>query len=500
MVVLIRTVLAVADISRPGLDPDETLFVNAATLRLPGIFIAHTFHGIPLMVFPYIGALKSWLYDPIFAVFGTSATSIRVPVVLIVSASLLLLYVAVRDLVNIPVALLSVTALCFDGSVFWLTRDDVGPSALEFALKCVALFSAARFARSPKARWVLALLVSLGLGVFNKLNFIWVVNAATAVSVLVAIRHRRSLRARWPVVAVWVAGLAVIYLCWALYYFHNHIDAIEATGGSSLAQPWPDFEPRMSSILAGTWFYTYALAKLATPDPVVWLILVLFAAGAVASVASPRTRNRPIAWMALGTLLIAIQILITLKATAGWHYISVYPFVTIVAVYGVYAAAQLLVRRSDRVRLALACVAAVILAYDGFLMAKYFSALQRAPKYSAWSPAIYTLSNDLRNLNAHVFTADWGIFPQLYAQHPGRQVTELAYGVGGPYSATEAKAIRAIVAGVPGPKVIVTHTNPEVIFPNANKHLFKALAGHLKLAQTVTGPQGVPVYNIYSYH
>src|SRR6202042_2575764 len=91
VVIVIRTVLALADISRPGLDPDESLFVNAATLRLPGIFIAHTFHGITLMVFPYIGALKSWLYDPIFAVFGISPASIRVPVVLIVSGSLFLL-------------------------------------------------------------------------------------------------------------------------------------------------------------------------------------------------------------------------------------------------------------------------------------------------------------------------------------------------------------------------------------------------------------------------
>src|ERR1039458_2521284 len=76
-----RVVLSAYRISRPGLQADETLFVNAAKLRIPGEFITHQIDGIPIMVFPYIGALKSWIYAPIFSLFGSSPLTIRLPVV-----------------------------------------------------------------------------------------------------------------------------------------------------------------------------------------------------------------------------------------------------------------------------------------------------------------------------------------------------------------------------------------------------------------------------------
>ena len=146
---VIRIVLSEHLIDEPGLQYDETLFVNAATLQLPGVGVAHSVAGIPVMIFPYIGALKSWLYEPIFKVFGTSPTTVRMPAVLAVSVGLGFLYLAVRDLVNRPVAILVFVVLCFDNSVFWLTRDDVGPSALELLLKCFVLWCVARFARAP---------------------------------------------------------------------------------------------------------------------------------------------------------------------------------------------------------------------------------------------------------------------------------------------------------------------------------------------------------------
>ena len=67
VVLLARLFLSLQMIGRPGLQYDETLFVNAATLRIPGFFLLHQFLGIPLSVYPYIGALKSWIYSPLFS-------------------------------------------------------------------------------------------------------------------------------------------------------------------------------------------------------------------------------------------------------------------------------------------------------------------------------------------------------------------------------------------------------------------------------------------------
>jgi hypothetical protein len=499
--VVVRLLLSAYMIHRPGLEYDETLFVNAATLRIPHNFLMSSWHGIPLMVFQYIGALKSWLYTPVFAMFGTSAATIRLPAVVIVCAGLLVLYPAVRDLVNRPVAILSVVALCFDNSIFWLTRDDVGPSAIELFLKCAALFCIARFARARGLRWLLLLLAALVLGVFNKLNFIWTVNAAAAASVIVAIRFRESLQANWRLAAAWVAGLFVIYAGFGLYYFGNHIGSLVPGPPGSVIQPWSLFRTGTLAILAGTWFYDYIYGQLATPTVLIVIVVGLFTAGTVASIAMRRTRSFAVAVIAVATLLIEIQIVFTVQATAGWHYISIYPFATIVMAYGVYAIARLLLERQRSVYIAIVCVGACLLAYDGLQMAKYLRALAvREPVYP-WTDAIYKLSDDLqRSSHATILTTDWGISNDLFALHPSRHYVELAFALA-PAAPTDASMVqlRSAVAAIHGPKLFVTHAAGKLAYPYSTANLFKAIGPHLHLAETVPGLDGKPVFQVYSY-
>jgi 4-amino-4-deoxy-L-arabinose transferase-like glycosyltransferase len=497
-----RIALSAQLIGRPGLQFDETLFVNAATLRIRGDFIAHSAGGIPLMVFPYIGALKSWLYDPLFAVFGTSAASIRLPVVLITSAGLVLAYLAVRDLINRPVALLAFGALCLDASIFWLTRDDVGPSAIELFLKCAALWCCARFARAQKARWVWVLLATLALGVFNKLSFIWVVNAAVVVSAAAMFRYRSALRAHLRAASAWVGGLAVIYAGFGAYYVGQHVGNLVAGpgGGSSLGQPWSLFESGMRDVLSGTWFYNYALGSLEPRDVVVVLILALFAVGAIASVASRIERSFAVAGMAVATLLIALQNFLTMQATAGWHYVAIYPFVTIVAAYGAYRGARAVLRRDVLVWAALAGTGALALAYDGALLATYERDIaSKEPINPAWSPAIYSLSDNLQHTRARIFTADWGISNPLFALHPSRRYTELAFALRDA-GAGSLIGLGRRIASSPGPKLLVTHPAGSLLFHQANRNLFAAVGNHLHPLQTITGRDGAPVYLVYIYH
>src|SRR4030095_9718857 len=63
--------LATYKIHLPGLYYDEMLFVGPAAGERPYLKC----FGLPLLIFPYIGALKSWIYIPVFAVFGVSPTS-----------------------------------------------------------------------------------------------------------------------------------------------------------------------------------------------------------------------------------------------------------------------------------------------------------------------------------------------------------------------------------------------------------------------------------------
>jgi hypothetical protein len=496
-----RIAFSLVQISRPGLQYDETMFVNAATLRIPGMYIAHSLGGIPLMVFPYTGALKSWLYDPLFAVFGTSPATIRVPVVLLASAGLALAYLAIRDLVNPLVALLALAALCFDGSLFWLTRDDVGPSAIELFLKCAALWCAGRLFVTRSTRWVWLLLGVLVLGLFNKLNFIWVVNAVAAASVFVLARYRRALRTHRRAVALWLAGLAVIYAGFGAYYFGDHIASFGAGPGSSssLGQPWSAFALGMRLVLSGTWFYDYALGPAGPRDGVALLFIILFAIGALSSLLPGRGRNFAVAMLALVTLAIGVQTLATSQATAGWHYIAIYPFVTVVAAYGAYRLAKLIARRRVLAGAALLCVGAATLTYDGLLLNKYLADLAaREPANPGWTPAVYRLSSELQSTRTTVFTADWGISNPLFALHPSHRYVELAFELQAGTSG-QVRRVRKSLAAWPGAKLVVTHAHDRLFFAGANQHLFAALGRHLRLVRSVDGRDGRPVYLIYAY-
>src|SRR5262249_11636488 len=84
--------LATYKIHLPGLYYDEILFVGPATGDQPYLKC----FGLPLLVFPYIGALKAWIYTPIFALFGVSPVTIRLPAILISCGTLALGYFLVR--------------------------------------------------------------------------------------------------------------------------------------------------------------------------------------------------------------------------------------------------------------------------------------------------------------------------------------------------------------------------------------------------------------------
>ena len=71
------------NISSPGLQYDETLFINGALGFKFKWFKHNSFLGIPVYVFPYIGSLKSLIYTPIFKIFGVNPFSIRIPSLII---------------------------------------------------------------------------------------------------------------------------------------------------------------------------------------------------------------------------------------------------------------------------------------------------------------------------------------------------------------------------------------------------------------------------------
>src|SRR5262245_33799423 len=92
--------LSVAFINRPGLQYDEVLFSSGA-LGLDENFVELRWsvagHQFPLMLMPFIGAIKAYMYKPIFLLFSPSAATVRLPVIIIGLVALILTYLLVRN-------------------------------------------------------------------------------------------------------------------------------------------------------------------------------------------------------------------------------------------------------------------------------------------------------------------------------------------------------------------------------------------------------------------
>lgn len=162
----------------PGIYYDEALFVNAARGGEDDSFIHLRVAGLPVMLMPYLGALKAWLYTPVFRWLGVSPVSIRLPGILIASAALLLWTLALRKLVGIRYALLFLALEVVDPGFMIQSRLDWGPTVLMGFFKACLFFIFASAIQRPLLWHIFAAIAALALGFFDKLSFIWIPVAA----------------------------------------------------------------------------------------------------------------------------------------------------------------------------------------------------------------------------------------------------------------------------------------------------------------------------------
>lgn len=138
--ILLYLLIATWRLSEPGLYFDEVLFVNAALGCPHGeLFVHKNWHGVPVMLMPYIGALKAWIYYPIFQVFDVSGFSVRLPMVLWGACSIGLTYLYASRLFSPMVGWIAACLLAVEPGFIFHTRWDWGPTALMMLFKSLFL-------------------------------------------------------------------------------------------------------------------------------------------------------------------------------------------------------------------------------------------------------------------------------------------------------------------------------------------------------------------------
>ena len=422
-------------IDQPGLYYDEVYFVWASypdpAPSSPGYF---EILGRPmkLMVVPYTGALKGWIYRILFQVFPGSAATARLPVLLLGAVAILLLYWLISRVADRRVALAAALLAAADSTFLLTTRLDWGPVAIQrFGLLAGCCLLVKWHQGGHRAYFAAGFFV-FGLGAFDKLSFLWLLAALAAVTL--ALFPKLVLRRR---TVSWAAPAAVAFLIGFLPVILYYAEPTAAR--SSLVLDWDRGSwQKKVGMLRGTLDGTAVPNAIVMPEaaaqgPVVSGLeraiglaggperpALFFPALLVAVCLLPltlRSSYRKLAVFSAGYCVLAWAIMFLVQEAGSVHHlVLVYPFPHVFVAGSAFGIVES-VRRPGfrRVLRAVLVLAALLIVVDGVRLALGFHVrLARQGERAVWSSAIYDLHESLLKMRpVQTVALDWGIAAQI---------------------------------------------------------------------------------------
>jgi 4-amino-4-deoxy-L-arabinose transferase-like glycosyltransferase len=422
--------LAAYRIELPGLYYDEVDFVNAARGAPDNTMIQMRLGSAPIFIMPYLGALKAWIYVPVFRLFGVSALTIRLPAILITAVTLLIFFQLMRPSLGAIWSTIAVWIMAVDPANIFPSRLDWGPTVLMHFFQAAILGLWFSYRDTAKL-WKLAFIyICAGLGFFDKFNFIWLVIAFV---IGVCLCYPDNLKKLWvssPSVVRWAGVLLVLIGFGAALYFVLpllHFRSGAHLRPMNIQARWD----RLLSTLSGeavayrifgtsSWIVHFVPFWLIVTDCCLALACLFF----LVQNGEARENRRKGFFLLLIAFLVFLQILITPQAGGPHHYSMIFPLPLLVFVFfGQPLYRQISTTKVRRfVGLLLACTAAGAFAVNLYNTVGYLGHFEANGSYNApWSPAIYSLSRYVneRGLEAQsVICVDWGLHNQLHALAP----------------------------------------------------------------------------------
>ena len=413
---------------RLGIEADEAMIAN-------GIYdhgapwYSWTFGGseLPVMIISYLGALKTWLYNPYFLMWAPGPVSLRLPTVLAGAVTLWLFFALLDRVAGRSAAWIGTLLLATDSIFLLVEATDFGFVALQFVLKLSAILLLLRFHRGGSRRALAGGFLLLGLALWDKAVFVWVLMGFAAATLAVFPRElRRHLTMRNLGIAA--ASMLLGALPLAIYNIARPLETLRAN--VKLARE-PVFAKAdiLFRTVDGSALFGFMTAADAGPRPGqarhVFQAWSLWAARFLGGIARPR--NLMLYALALATLAVfafwragwarparfglaafaATWLPMALTPGAGGavqHTILLWPFHLLVIATVV---AQLPLRWA-------APIAAVLCLSNLAVTNQYYAGLIRNGPAIRWTDAIGPLQQYLVTSKAdRIFIADWGFIETL---------------------------------------------------------------------------------------
>jgi 4-amino-4-deoxy-L-arabinose transferase-like glycosyltransferase len=509
-------------LARLGIQNDEALFANGIYKPYAVAYVYQIGHSrLPLMLMSYLGTVKSWVYRPIFQVFGAGVEAMRAPMLLAGMASVWVFYLLLRRLAGERAALVGCGLLATDSLYLLTVCFDWGPVAIQHLLLISGMYFLVRFYQERTQGSLAAGCFLLGLGMWDKALAVWML-AGLGVAALVIVPRPifRLFTVRRVGVAVLAFGLGALPLIiynvanqgvtfrgnttWDTSDLAGKARLMRGTAEGSALFGWLNFEDWQtkqphrphgalesatagisaidSHVRHGLLFYAFLLALLLTP----------LARG---------NALRAILFALLAMIVAWVQMAVTANAGGSVHHaILIWPLPQMVIAISFAAASR---RLGTAGITALAAALAVMMIAGLLVTNEYFCLIVRNGGSQNWTDAIFRLSDYLKTQSpGNVYCVDWGMTDSLRLLSRGR----LPLRVGTDPITKQAlddkdRELLEKMITSPG-NLFINHTGDFEFFKGVNDKLvnYAADAGYRRDVLTVIADSnGRPVYEVYHF-
>lgn len=480
-----------------GIQTDEALLAAGVYGPFtPNYVIRVASIRLPMMTMPYVGTVKSWLYRPILAIWGPSPATLRIPAVIIGALTVWLFACLLRRGADSTAAVFGAVLLASDPMYLLTIRWDWGPVAIQHLCLIGALLLFMRFHGSQNAALLCAGFALLGVGLWDKATFAWLLAAVcvAAVSVfpgvLLGYLSKRNAALACISFLLGAAPLLVFNIRehWTTFRSTAHFSAGDINGKASLLKETlqgaalygsivredSDGPPRPGqSTLQRSLVSFNALAK--KPRASLQFALFLASLGGLPFVWNTRLR-RP-AVFALLFLFVGWCMMAFTKDAGGsvHHVVLLWPmpqFFMATVLSGLISLPIGILRSAAILSCTVVCVS------NSLVTTTYYAHQIQNGGNWAWTDAFYSLSDTLAATNARrLCLLDWGFWENLRFMHQGRLVLQAP---GQPVTEEEQKSLLSIFADTS--TTFVSHTEGNEGFPGRAHAIleFAALNGYRK--------------------
>lgn len=413
--------------TRMGIEVDEAMVTAGIYEGAAPWYAWHLGGGeIPVMLLTYLGALKTWMYNLIFAIWPPGPIPLRLPTLIMGAVTVVLTFRFVDRILSRSAAWIVAVLLAFDPSYILTEAIDFGPVAVEQMLKMAALLLLVTFHERPSSWKVGGAFFLLGLALWDKAVFVWLLVGLACATPVIWRQVRVHVNARNTAIAgvAFLAGAAplVVYnMVRPLETFTSNVRIapdnpfiklvllVRTLNGSGLFGYFtaPDFGPHPGVAHSAVQHLAFGIASL-TDEP--WTSVMSWATAA-AILAIPLVRRtpafRPALFFLIAMLVTWLQMFLTNAAGGAVHHVVLlWPFHLIVI-----AAVLTALVRSRAVRIAVTaglCVSSLL------VVNSYYVNLIRNGTGVRWTDAFPSLHASLTAARAPVIvTCDWGILETL---------------------------------------------------------------------------------------